>query len=70
MWTGLSLWMMEKSGFDGTPKEVFSHYKELEKLGLAAPQVTYVTHALKEKGWDIDTVPRLWKKRRKRSQKP
>lgn len=55
MWTGLSLWMMEKSGFDGTPKEVFSHYKELEKLGLAAPQVTYVTHALKEKGWDIDT---------------
>ena len=29
--------------------------KKLEKLGLAAPQVTYVTHALKEKGWDIDT---------------
>ena len=25
---------------DGTPKEVFSHYKELEKVGLAAPQVT------------------------------
>lgn len=44
-----------KVRFDGTPKEVFSHYKELEKLGLAAPQVTYVTHALKEKGWDIDT---------------
>ena len=44
-----------KVRFDGTPKEVFSHYKELEKLGLAAPQVTYVIHALKEKGWDIDT---------------
>ena len=44
-----------EKAFDGTPKEVFSHYKELEKLGLAAPQVTYVTHALKEKGWDIDT---------------
>ena len=44
-----------KVRFDGTPREVFSHYKELEKLGLAAPQVTYVTHALKEKGWDIDT---------------
>ena len=28
-----------KVRFDGTPKEVFSHYKELEKLGLAAPQV-------------------------------
>ena len=27
-----------KVRFDGTPKEVFSHYKELEKLGLAAPQ--------------------------------
>ena len=38
-----------------TIKEAFSHYKELEKLGLAAPQVTYVIHALKEKGWDIDT---------------
>ena len=44
-----------KVRFDGTTREVFSHYKELEKLGLAAPQVTYVTHALKEKGWDIDT---------------
>ena len=44
-----------KVRFDGTPKEVFSHYKELEKLGLAAPQVTYVIHALKENGWDIDT---------------
>ena len=44
-----------KVRFDGTPKEVFSHYKELEKLGLAAPLVTYVIHALKEKGWDIDT---------------
>ena len=28
-----------KVRFDGTPREVFSHYKELEKLGLAAPQV-------------------------------
>ena len=26
--------------FDGTPKEVFRHYKELEAVGLAAPQVT------------------------------
>ena len=25
--------------YNGTPKEVFAHYKELEKIGLAAPQV-------------------------------
>ena len=42
--------------FDETPKQVFQHYKELESVGLAAPQVTYVVKALKEKGWDIDTT--------------
>ena len=42
--------------FDDTPKQVFQHYKELESVGLAAPQVTYVVKALKEKGWDIDTT--------------
>ncbi len=41
--------------YDGTPREVFRHYKELEKIGLAAPQVTYLMHALKEKGFDVDT---------------
>lgn len=40
---------------DGTPKEVFSHYKELEKVGLAAPQVTYIMNALAEKGFDVST---------------
>lgn len=40
---------------DGAPAEVFRHYKELEAVGLAAPQVTYMAQALKEKGWDIDT---------------
>ena len=40
--------------FDGTPKEVFRHYKELEAIGLAAPQITYVVHALKEQGVPID----------------
>ena len=39
--------------FDGTPKEVFSHYKELEKVGLAAPQVTYIMHELREKDMDV-----------------
>lgn len=42
--------------FDDTPKQIFQHYKELESVGLAAPQVTYVVKALKEKGWDIDTT--------------
>ena len=40
---------------DGTPGEVFSHYKELEKVGLAAPQVTYVMHDLKEHGLPVST---------------
>lgn len=39
--------------FDGTPKEVFAHYKELEQIGLAAPQVTYLTHDLRERGMQL-----------------
>ncbi len=39
--------------FDASPREVFFHYKELEKVGLAAPQVTYIMHTLKEKGMDV-----------------
>lgn len=38
---------------DGTPGEVFCHYKELEKVGLAAPQVTYIMHDLKERGFPV-----------------
>ena len=38
---------------DSTPKEVFRHYKELEEVGLAAPQVTYVMHDLKYRGFDV-----------------
>lgn len=41
--------------FDNTPKEVFSHYKELEAVGLAAPQVTYLVNELREKGLPVDT---------------
>jgi energy-coupling factor transport system ATP-binding protein len=44
-----------KVRFDDVPREVFHHYKELEAIGLAAPQVTYVANALKEKGFAIDT---------------
>ncbi len=40
--------------FDDTPKEVFRHYKELEKIGLAAPQITYVVQGLRERGIPID----------------
>lgn len=40
--------------FDDTPKAVFKHYKELESMGLAAPQVTYIMHALRAKGLDVD----------------
>ena len=40
----------------GVPKEVFSHYKELEKMGLAAPQITYVMNALREKGFRVENA--------------
>ena len=40
--------------FDDTPKKVFAHYKEMEPMGLAAPQITYIMHALKEKGLNVD----------------
>ena len=40
--------------FDGPPKEVFKHYKELEKIGLVAPQITYIVQDLRSRGVDID----------------
>ena len=40
--------------FDDTPKKVFAHFREMEPMGLAAPQITYIMHALKEKGLDVD----------------
>lgn len=47
--------------YDAPPKEVFAHYRELERMGLAAPQITYIVHGLKEHGVpiadDITTVP-------------
>ena len=39
--------------YNDRPKMVFSHYQELEQIGLAAPQVTYIMHDLKEKGFDV-----------------
>ena len=43
--------------YDDTPREVFHHYKELEAIGLAAPQVTYLMHEMKESGIDVSTEP-------------
>ena len=40
--------------YDGRPKDVFAQYKELEKVGLAAPQVTYMMHALAAKGIPVN----------------
>ena len=39
--------------YNDTPKNVFEHYQELEKVGLAAPQVTYIMHDLKMKGFPV-----------------
>lgn len=43
-----------KIKYNDSPKNVFIHYQELEKMGLAAPQVTYIMHELREKGLDVD----------------
>ncbi len=58
--------------YDDTPKKVFAHYKELEEMGLAAPQITYIMHDLKARGADVDVdattieeaaeeIARVWK---------
>lgn len=41
--------------YDDVPKEVFRHHEELEQIGLAAPQVTYIMHALAKEGLPVDT---------------
>ena len=40
--------------YNDEPKKVFAHYKELEAVGLAAPQVTYIMHELKNAGLEVD----------------
>lgn len=39
--------------FNAEPKEVFSHYKELEEIGLAAPAVTYIMEKCREAGLSV-----------------
>lgn len=41
--------------YDDEPRKVFAHYKELEKIGLAAPQVTYIMQQLRQDGYDVRT---------------
>lgn len=40
--------------FQGTPREVFSHGEELERMGLGIPQMTRVFHRLQALGVGID----------------
>ena len=40
--------------YNDKPKSVFAHYRELEQAGLAAPQVTYIMHDLRERGLSVD----------------
>ncbi len=40
---------------DGTPKEVFRHVDELERIGLRAPEVTYIMRDLKNAGIPVNT---------------
>lgn len=42
--------------FDDVPKNVFAEYKKLEEIGLAAPQITYIMHGLKNQGMQVDTM--------------
>ena len=41
---------------DGTPGEVFAHYQELEAVGLAAPQITYLMHDLRKRGIQVPGI--------------
>lgn len=40
--------------YNDCPAKVFEHYRELEQVGLAAPQVTYIMHDLREKGLAVE----------------
>ncbi len=42
--------------YDDGPREGFKHYLELEQVGLAAPQVTYIMQALAKRGMKVDTA--------------
>ena len=37
-----------------TPRRVFRSFRELEKMGLSAPQITYLMQELRDEGIDVD----------------
>ena len=51
-----------KVRFDGPPREVFQHYKELESIGLAAPQVTYIVKDLEKRDGTWTPRPPQWRR--------
>ena len=40
--------------YDDTPREVFSHEKELEEMGLGIPESARIARMLKSRGFDVD----------------
>ena len=40
--------------YDDTPQNVFRHYRQLEQIGLAAPQVTYIMNDLIRAGINVN----------------
>ncbi len=43
-----------KVAYTGSPREVFAHGRELEKIGLAMPQIKYIMEDLNLRGIDVD----------------
>lgn len=41
--------------YDDIPRNIFRRYRELEEIGLGAPQVTYILHTLRKNGLPVDT---------------
>ena len=50
--------VMEKGSIfmDGRPKDIFMNIPELESIGLAAPQVTYIMRELEKRGFGVDVT--------------
>ncbi len=42
--------------YNDSPERVFRYYKELERVGLAAPQVRYIVHDLRKVGLPIENT--------------
>lgn len=50
------LWVLNDGRliYDDKPSNVFRHKDSLEKMGLKAPDITYILSTLKDKGLDVD----------------